>query len=139
MKQLELPLIYQRDDDHQFSVKKQVWPVSLDELKTIEFFPDYCSTSIWIRLKDNISYGVQQHVGASWEDLDIDFPLWFQSKVDSLQNMFDIFADSGSMEERYGFSFDDEDNFILKCIKVIEHDFCKLFPDYAHILLPYRD
>jgi hypothetical protein len=46
-----------------------------------------------------------------------------------------VFADSGSHEYTYGFTFKEDDMFFETCIKMIEADFRKLFPEHAHLLL----
>jgi hypothetical protein len=109
--------------------------IMTDDINSIEFYPDYCAHGIWItqKSKKDTPYG-HCHVDVSFDELELQFPLWFKNKVKAMARMFDLFADSGCHEEDYGFTFDDDDNFLDKCNRIIELDFIRLFPELAHLL-----
>jgi hypothetical protein len=106
--------------------------IKIEEIESIEFFPDYCSDGVWITVKPN-PRGC--HGASSLDELPFEFPQWFKNKVHAMQLAWDVFADSGSHEYTYGFTFKEDDMFFETCIKMIEADFRKLFPEHAHLLL----
>lgn len=113
--------------------------VRTDDIYSIEFFPDYMSSSIWIRRKSEVEKGIQYHTCVDFDELELEFPQWFKNQINAMQKIFDCFADSGSHEVTYGFTFDDNDNFLNKCIKMIEADFRRIHPKYKNLLQPWND
>lgn len=106
----------------------------INEIESIEFSPDFCATGIWITLKSDNTPG---HYSVAWDELPIEFPKWFKNRVEALELVYDMFADTGDHVNKYGFTFNKTDDFMLKCIKMIEADFKKLFPEYSYLLKEY--
>lgn len=121
-------------DDKLMYIWKHLWKagnMNSKTIKTIEFFPDYCSSGIWVTY-ENSDY----HVNVESEDLPIELPKYLINKIKAMSLVYNIFSDDDGSSynfEKYGMTL--TGNCFAFMVRVIETDFLKEFPEYKDKLL----
>lgn len=105
----------------------------MKSIERIKFFPDYCSTGIWVTaVGEDCMYNTD--VETLKEEFGVDLPQGFVNKINAMNLAHDFFVDGCGLEDsRYKMRLD-EGNIFTYMAHTISKDFIELFPHLENVV-----